>query len=244
MFYVYEWYIVDTGEVIYVGKGFRNRYKCRKHNRIFAEFLKRYNCESRIVKYFEKEEDAFLYEAEHMAELKEKGLCVCNIQKGGYGGENKSWTEEKRREYSEHNIMKSDMQRKRMSENNPMKNKDTAQKVADSICRKVCIGQTTYSSGLEVAEAYNVTPQAIIYWLKRGYAPNHEACYYYGDSIPKVKVKDRKCSKVKKLVLIDGVKYESVKAASRVIGGSSSSLSRALIEGRTFKGHDCRYCKD
>jgi hypothetical protein len=55
-------------------------------------------------------------------------------------------------------------------------------------------------------------------------------------------MKDRKCSKVKKPVLIDGVKYESVKAASRVIGGSSSSLSRALIEGRTFKGHDCRYC--
>ena len=65
MFYVYEWYIVDTGEIIYVGKGFRNRYKCRKHNRIFAEFLKRYNCESRIVKYFEKEEDGYYFFSSH-----------------------------------------------------------------------------------------------------------------------------------------------------------------------------------
>lgn len=241
MFYVYEWYIVETGEIIYVGKGIRNRYKCRKHNKIFAEFLKRYNCESRIVKYFEKEEDAFLYEAEHMAELKERGYCVCNIQKGGFGGDNKSWTDEKRKAYSEHNVMKSDSQRKRMSENNPMKDKANAKKVAEKISRKVCIGENIYPSGKEAAEAYNVTPQAIFYWLKRGYTPTHEACYYYGDEIPSPIIKDRKCSKVKKPVLIDGVKYESVKAASRVIGGSSSSLSRALIEGRNFKGHECKY---
>lgn len=31
MFYVYEWYIVDTGEIIYVGKGKGNRYKVRKN---------------------------------------------------------------------------------------------------------------------------------------------------------------------------------------------------------------------
>lgn len=241
MFYVYEWYIVDTGEIIYVGKGIRNRYKCKKHNRIFAEFLRRYNCESRIVKYFEEEEDAFLYEAEHMAELKSKGYCVCNILKGGFGGENKTWTEEKRREYSEHNVMKADNQRKRMSETNPMKNKDTARIVAEKNRRKVCIGENIYPSGKEAAEAFNVTPQAISYWLKRGYSPNHEACYYYGDEIPSPIIKDRKCSKVKKPVLIDGVKYESVKAASRVIGGSASSLSRALIEGRRFKGHECKY---
>lgn len=27
MFYVYEWYIVETGEIFYVGKGCKNRYK-------------------------------------------------------------------------------------------------------------------------------------------------------------------------------------------------------------------------
>lgn len=26
-YYVYEWYIVETGEVFYLGKGCRNRYK-------------------------------------------------------------------------------------------------------------------------------------------------------------------------------------------------------------------------
>ena len=50
MFYVYEWFIKETNEIIYVGKGCRNRYKCLQHNRIFKEFIKRFNCESRIIK--------------------------------------------------------------------------------------------------------------------------------------------------------------------------------------------------
>ena len=37
MFYVYEWFIKETDEIIYVGKGCRNRYKVRKHNRFFAK---------------------------------------------------------------------------------------------------------------------------------------------------------------------------------------------------------------
>ena len=32
MYYVYEWYNVDTGEILYVGKGTGNRYKV-KHGR-------------------------------------------------------------------------------------------------------------------------------------------------------------------------------------------------------------------
>lgn len=35
MFYVYEWFIKETNEVIYVGKGKGKRYKVRKHNRLF-----------------------------------------------------------------------------------------------------------------------------------------------------------------------------------------------------------------
>ena len=62
MFYVYEWYIVDTNEVFYVGKGTRNRYRVRKHNRYFDDFIRRYECDSRIVKEFESEQDAFEFE--------------------------------------------------------------------------------------------------------------------------------------------------------------------------------------
>ena len=55
MFYVYEWYVVESGEIFYVGKGTRNRYKVRKHNKFFNDFITRYNCDSRIIKEFKTE---------------------------------------------------------------------------------------------------------------------------------------------------------------------------------------------
>ena len=107
MFYVYEWYIKETGEIIYVGKGCKNRYKVRKHNRLFNEMIKRYDCESRIVKRFDSEKEAFEYEFERVFQLKCIGQCVCNINKGGAGGVTNWWTDEKREQYSKNNVMKS-----------------------------------------------------------------------------------------------------------------------------------------
>ena len=55
MYYVYEWYVIETNEVFYVGKGTRNRYKVKKHNKFFNDFISRQNCDSRIIKTFKKE---------------------------------------------------------------------------------------------------------------------------------------------------------------------------------------------
>jgi hypothetical protein len=107
MFYVYEWYIENNNEIFYVGKGSKNRYKVRKHNKFFNDFIKRFKCNSRIIKTFENEEDAFRYEFERITELKTIGQCVCNIHGGGFGGTVDSWTEEKRERYSKYNVMKS-----------------------------------------------------------------------------------------------------------------------------------------
>ena len=52
MFYVYEWYVKETDEIIYVGKGCGNRYKVRKHNKFFNEMIKRFDCESRAIELF------------------------------------------------------------------------------------------------------------------------------------------------------------------------------------------------
>lgn len=146
MFYVYEWFIKDTGEIIYVGKGSRNRYKVRKHNYMFNEFLKRFNCESRIVKYYEKEQDSFQGESDRIAELKAKGLCVCNINTGGKGGLSEHWTPEKRKKYSENNVMKSQEQRSRMSRNNPMKNPKTAMLVGKKHRKAVIVDGKMFDS--------------------------------------------------------------------------------------------------
>ena len=152
MFYVYEWFIKDTNEVIYVGKGSNNRYKVRKHNLMFNEFLKRFDCDSRIVKYYEDEQSAFQGESDRIAEFKAIGQCVCNINTGGRGGLSETWTPERRRKYSENNVMKSQDQRDRMSRLNPMKNPEVAEKVARKIRKAVIIDGIYFDSVIKGAE--------------------------------------------------------------------------------------------
>lgn len=33
MYYVYEWFVIETDEIFYVGKGTGRRFKVRKHNK-------------------------------------------------------------------------------------------------------------------------------------------------------------------------------------------------------------------
>ena len=136
-FYVYEWFIVETNEIFYVGKGCRNRYKVKKHNSVFNYILKHNNCESRIIKFFDEEKDAFEYEYLRVKELKQKGQCKANIYQVGLGG-TINWRDEKNKEkYSKYNIMKSEDQRKRMSESNPMKNIEVKKRVIEKNSKKL-----------------------------------------------------------------------------------------------------------
>lgn len=182
MFYIYEWYIKETGEIFYVGKGSKKRYLCKQHNKLFKEFIKRYDCESRIIKYYDKEEEAFKAEYDRINQLKRSNQCVCNIYKGGFGGETKSWTKEKREWYSKHNVMKSQNQRKRMSENNPMKNKEYVEKNAKARKRPVLIDSKEYEGIVDVMKEYNVYDNAIRYWIKRGYTNKNETIKFKYDN--------------------------------------------------------------
>ena len=178
MFYIYEWYIVNTNEIFYVGKGTKKRYLCKQHNQVFKHYINKYNCASRILKYFDKEEDAFKAEYDRIKELKMQGQAVCNLRAGGSGGETASWTPEKRTLYSKNNVMKSEQQRQRMRENNPMKNPIYAKRNGIKHSKAVNINGKIYSSGREVAKIYNVTPECVRYWLKRGYTNKNEPCNY------------------------------------------------------------------
>lgn len=241
MYYVYEWYIIETGEIIYVGKGTHNRYKVRKHNKIFNEFIRRFKCDSRIVKTFENEQDAFNYEFERVLELKFKGQCVCNINKGGAGGTTTWWNDERRDQYSKNNVMKNEKQRERMSINNPMKNKETARRVAEMISRKVCIDNEVYDSLHKAAESCNVSPQLFMYWMDRGYTKDHRKCYYYGEKPKDIVILDHSACTKPKSVVIDGITYDSISEAARAVGGTASSLCKALKKGKTFKGYECHF---
>lgn len=177
MFYVYEWFIKETGEIIYVGKGCNNRYKVRKHNRFFNDMIKRFDCESRIVKRFETEKEAFDFEYIRVHELKEVGQCVCNIHEGGNGGVRSWWTDKLRKQYSEKNVMKSESQRKRMKDANPMSNPEIAEKANSQKRRKVTIGNTTYDSIKEAKEKLGVSYSNILTWSKREKTPTGERCF-------------------------------------------------------------------
>ena len=243
MFYVYEWFIKETNEVIYVGKGCGRRYKVTKHNKFFNDMIRRFDCDSRIVKEFKAEEDAFGYEHERIKELKDIGQCVCNIYNGGFGGVVSWWTDEKKKWYSEHNAMKCETQRERMSAKNPMKDKKVAEKVGKKHRKPVIINGKKYDAVKIAAKELNVSEQSIVVWCKQGYDGFGNACRYEGEEqkeIPSIKKTHPKAT-FSKAVIIDGIRFETVKDGAKYIGVASETLIKKMKANMTCKGHNCKY---
>lgn len=85
-FYVYEWYIVETGEIFYVGKGSGNRVTSLKdRNNYFKNIRAKHECNYRIVQRFDNEEDAYDFELEYGKQLKERGQARACYVLGNYG---------------------------------------------------------------------------------------------------------------------------------------------------------------
>ena len=73
-YYVYEWFIVETGEVFYVGKGSGNRATSMKdRNELFKQIRRDNKCDYRILRYFTDNKAAFEYEKQRGLELKSIG---------------------------------------------------------------------------------------------------------------------------------------------------------------------------
>lgn len=235
MYYVYEWFIVKTGEIIYVGKGTGKRYRVRQHNRLFNEMIKRFFCYSRVVKVFDTEKEAFEYEYEHICELKAKGQCVCNINFGGNGGSTEWWSDEVRNKYSERNVMKSVQQRQRMSENNPMKNKEIAKKTNEKKRKAVFIGEIGYPSVKIASKALGVTSDTIIRWCRNGVNTHGIECRYAFDNYtPRHKEPPRP-------VIVNGVTYKSCHDASKKLGVSYAALYSYLQGTKKNELYICEY---
>lgn len=85
-YYVYEWYVKDTNEVFYVGKGTGQRYKEHKRrNKMFLDFYATHDCESRIIKNNLTEQEAFDYEIEMIKYYREQtSYRLSNVEDGGY----------------------------------------------------------------------------------------------------------------------------------------------------------------
>ena len=178
MFYVYEWYIIDTGEIIYVGKGSKRRYLVRKHNVFFNDMIRRFDCKSRIIKTFDTEREAFEYEFVRVRELKTVGQCVCNIYNGGFGGTVECWTEEMRQRYSDYNVMKSQSQRERMSKDNPMKRHEIAAHTNSQKRIPVIIDGVEYISIADAGQKLSVSTDTIRRWCQKGINPKNQKCSF------------------------------------------------------------------
>lgn len=243
MFYVYEWFDTDTDKVFYVGKGTGNRYKVRKHNKLFNEYLASHHCASRIICTFDSEDDAFQYELEHVFKLWSRGEAQCNIYTGGTGGTQSWWTDDLRKKYSRDNVMKREDQRERMRNNNPMKDPNVAKKVGASHCRGVVIDGVEYESAGIASEAIGVHENTIRVWCKAGKSPDGMICNY-SDGLPTrvhVITPNPHRATTARQVIIDGTTFESVKAAAEYLGSTTSNLISGIKRGKTYKGHVCRY---
>lgn len=241
MFYVYKWYNLDNNEVFYVGKGCKNRYKDKKHrNKKFLEYIEQNpNVKSEIVKFFNDEDEAFLFEHNLILKLKKENMCSCNLDYGGKGGCNFVWTSEMREYKSKYNPMKSLEQRKKMSINNPMKNFEVAMKNGLARSKIIIYDNKEYYCN-ELAKKFNVTPPTVFNWIDRGYAPDYKDCYYKEEG-PKPFVIATHAASTRP-VYIDNIYFESVKKASEYLGKKNSGqLIKHLKTDQIYLGHSCKY---
>lgn len=167
-FYIYEWFRKDNKEVIYVGKGCGSRYKAKKKNKMFLWYIDNFECDNRIIEYFDDEAEAFEAESERIQYLKSINQACCNIRVSKGGGYQSVWNKKQRKRMSENNPMKSEQQRRRMSENNPMKNKEVAKKVAIKVSKPIFINNIRYKSLKEAAEVFGVRDTTVRWWLIDG----------------------------------------------------------------------------
>lgn len=244
-YYVYEWFNTDSGYVFYVGKGCKDRYKTKRgRNLLFKEYVSNNPVDSRIVKFFDKEDEAFLYEQQLTDKYRTEGMCSCNLIDGGYGGYSSVWNEEARTYKSLYNPMKQESQKERMRKHNPMFNKETALAVADKNRRKVVIDGIEFSCAEEASKVIGVHPFSIYRWCKRGYSepPENWLCYYKDETLLEKDIKDKTTTCSKAVVVDDNHVFFSLKGAADFLGAKDASpLCKCLKHNKTYKGHSVKY---
>lgn len=83
-YYVYEWFDLDSGEVFYVGKGKKGRWKSqRTRSKAFKSYYNNHNCDVRKIKENMKEDEAYAFEKETIKKYRKIYSILCNIDEGG-----------------------------------------------------------------------------------------------------------------------------------------------------------------
>lgn len=235
MFYVYEYYNLITQEVFYVGKGTGKRYRqMTGRNEDFIKYVRENECDVRIIKYFENEDDAFEYEKELISSYKEKGLSLCNKDFGGLGGVSGIWTQEKREYQSIHNPMKAEEQRERMRQFNPMFYEETIINKALRNNKVFYFAGKTYYTIKKFAEDWGISQNTASNWVKKldiiqSIVPTPENPEGPFTALEKSLIKSsllslsqvNKEKKNGKKIVLFGVEYSSITEAKETLGVST-----------------------
>lgn len=239
MFYIYEWFNTNTNEVFYVGKGVYNRYKVKKRNKKFNDYIKNNNCDVRIIAKYEDELMCFKKEEELISQYKSIGQCQCNCVFGGCGGVKKYWTKEMKEKMSKENPMKSPEQRKRMSVKNPMKNPEIAKIVGLKHSKQFYIGKLRFNNLREASDYFNLTQTTINGWIKRGKNPNGDVCYHIEKETKPMLVNEEPC-----YIIFRGKKFKTIRELAEKTNIRYGTVERWLKKGFSSNGEYIRYSND
>lgn len=139
VYYVYIWYIVDTEEVFYVGKGKGKRYKdVSNRNKFFKDMYSSHNCNVKKIYENLTEKEAFQKEMETVKWYKENtNYRLTNQTDGGEGSSGWVPNEEFRKKQSEIHLQqwkdrdfKTKMLKIRNDENGVYKSKEFRDKIS------------------------------------------------------------------------------------------------------------------
>lgn len=244
MFYIYEWYIVATGEIIYVGKGSKNRYKSKKKNKFLNRLIETENCDVRIIAYYSTEEEAFEAERKRINSLKEVNQAICNKCVYSTGGKAGIWTAERRKDKSINNPMKRKEQRDRMSKENPMKRADVAANVGKQHRKPLFIGDKEFEWAKEASEEYKVSKSTIFEWVHKGKTSFGVPCGYINRT-EKAIIQETKKENLTHTIIYNGIEFHSSQEAANYAGvKTTSTIIRWCRKGFSPTGISCRYKDD
>jgi group I intron endonuclease len=86
MFYTYAHYKPLNNELFYIGKGTKNRYLSKSNrNKHWINIVNKHGFVSKILSWWETEEEALEHEKLLIASLKDIGVSLCNATNGGEG---------------------------------------------------------------------------------------------------------------------------------------------------------------
>lgn len=142
VYYVYIWYIVDTGEVFYVGKGKGKRYKQLSHrNKFFTDMYNSHNCDVKKIYENLTEDEAFQKEKDTVKWFRENtNFRLTNQTDGGEGlsgwkppQEFKDKQSKIHKEQWQDEEFKNKMMTIRTDENGPYKSQEFRNKIAQLV---------------------------------------------------------------------------------------------------------------